>query len=168
MDSILELTDHDSSLTVDLASATDGLTGVSETGLPGISATSFCQVLKSEMARANRYNFLVSLLLLGIFPPPGSKCATERDRLSELACLLSATLRTTDYLGSLGNGLVGVIAPHSDLDTAALLLERLQTESVFSVFRRKTGCEIRAAYSVYPTDASTMTSLFSIALERIR
>jgi GGDEF domain-containing protein len=163
-----EPTDRDGDLTLDVASIPPEMAGLLDAGLPSFTATAFFQFLRSEVARANRYNFLVSLLLLRILPTPESKCTTERERLAELSYLLNASLRTTDYLGSLGDGLVGVIAPHSDLDTAARLLQRLQAQSLFSVFRRRTGCDLRAAFSVYPTDATTITSLFQIALERMR
>ncbi len=164
----LEPTDQGGDLTLDLASIPLEMAGLLDAGLPSFSATPFFQSLRSELARANRYNFLVSLLLLRILPNPESKCETERERLAELAYLLNATLRTTDFLAPLGKGLVGVIAPHSDLDTAARLLQRLQAESLFSVFRRRTGCDLRAAFSVYPTDATTIASLVEIALARMR
>lgn len=164
----LEPTDPNGDLTLDVASIPPEIAGLLDAGLPSFSATAFYQFLKAEMARANRYNFLVSLLLLRILPTSESKCETEREQLSELAFLLNSTLRTTDFLGSLGSGLVGVVAPHSDLDTAARLLQRLQGQSLFSIFRRRTGCDLRAAFSVYPTDATTITSLFDIALERMR
>jgi len=160
--------DHDCDLTLNVPSNAPEMAGLLDAGVPSFSATAFFQFLKMELARANRYNFLVSLLLLRILPTPGAKCETERERLAELAYFLNGALRTTDFLGSLGNGLVAVVAPHSDLDTAARLLQRLQGQSLFSVFRRRTGCDLRAAFSVYPTDATTITALFNIALERMQ
>lgn len=164
----LEPTDPDGQFTLDVAAIPPEIAGLLDAGLPSFSATAFYQFLQAELARANRYNFLVSLMLLRILPTPESKCESERDRLSELAYLLNSTLRTTDFLGSLGSGLLGVVAPHSDLDTAARLLHRLQGQSLFSIFQRRTGCDLRAAYSVYPTDATTITALFEIALQRMR
>ncbi len=164
----LEPTDRTGDLTLDVASIPPEIAGLLDAGLPSLSATAFFQFLKAELARASRYNFLVSLLLLRILPTPESKCETERERLAELAYLLNATLRTTDFLGSLGNGLVGIVAPHSDLDTASRLMERLECQSLFSIFQRRTGCELRGAFSVYPTDATTITALFDVALGRIR
>ncbi|MFB3903583.1 MAG: hypothetical protein ACE15E_09025 [Acidobacteriota bacterium] len=164
----LEPADHDTDLACDVASIPLEMAGLPDAGLPAFSKTAFFQFLKSEVVRANRYNFLVSLLLLQILPTPESKCETERERLAELAYLLDATLRTTDFLGSPDNGLVGIVAPHSDLDTAPRLLQRLQSQSLFAAFRRRTGCDVRAAYSVYPTDAATITALFDIALDRLR
>ncbi|RPJ59982.1 MAG: hypothetical protein EHM23_12025 [Acidobacteria bacterium] len=162
-----EPTDRGGDLSLDVVSSPAEAAGVMDPRLLSSSATSFLHHLQSELARANRYNFFVSLLLLTILPTPESKYLTEQERLAELACLLDQSLRTTDILGSVGNGLVGVIAPHSDLDTAARLLQRLQAQSLFSVFRKRTGCELRAAFSVYPTDATTPTCLFDIALARL-
>lgn len=163
-----EPADRDHDVTLDVTSIPSEMAGLLDNGLPSYTATVFFQFLRLELARASRYNFLVSLLLLRILPTPDSKCGTERERLGELAYLLNANLRTTDFLGSLGDGLVGVIAPHSDLDTAPRLLQRLQTQSLFSAFRRKTGCDLRAAFSVYPTDATTIASLVDIALQRMQ
>jgi len=163
----LEPTDRGDDLSLDVSSSPVDVAGVMDPALLTSVATSFLHQLQSELARANRYNFLVSLLLLSILPTPESKYLTEQERLAELAYLLDQSLRTTDILSSVGNGLVGVIAPHSDLDTAAKLLQRLQAQSLFSVFRKRTGCGLRAAFSVYPTDATTLTSLCDIALARL-
>jgi len=164
----LQPADLEGEVTVDVASIPPAMAGLLDVGLPSFSDTAFFQFLKSEIARANRYNFLVSLLLLRIIPTPESKCETELERRAELAHLLNATLRTTDFLGSLGERLIAVIVPHSDLDTATRLLQRLQAQSLFSAFRRRTGCNLRAAFSVYPTDATTITALIDITVERMR
>jgi len=168
MSFIMERADRDDDLTLDVASVPTELTGVLEAGLPSFDPTAFLQLLRLELARANRYNFLVSLLLMRILPTAAAKCETERERVSELAHLLNATLRTTDFLGSLGNGIVGVITPHSDSDTAARLLQRLQGQSLFWAFRRRTGCDLRAAFAVYPTDATTVAALLTVAMARMR
>ncbi len=161
-------TDRDHETTLDVASIPSEMAGPLDDGRPSYTAPVFSQLLRSELARASRYNFLVSLLVLRILPTPEAKCMTEQEQLGELARLLNANLRTTDFLGPLGDRLVGVIAPHSDLDTAPRLLQRLQTQSLFSAFRQKTGCDLRAAFAVYPTDATTIASLVDIALQRMR
>ncbi|HXK60432.1 MAG TPA: hypothetical protein PLP42_11125 [Acidobacteriota bacterium] len=132
-----------------------------------VCETDIFRSLKAEIARAARYNFLVCLLLLRIVPGCQPLVRSSRDQTCELTHLLDSTIRATDLLGSVGKGLVAVILPHSDQDTGPRLLERLQTECLFSAFRRRTACDLRASFSVYPTDATTLLDLFRVALGRL-
>jgi len=138
-----------------------------EPGPHSLSQKAFFRSLRAEIARATRYNFLVCVIVLRILPNTQSPFQPESEGASELTRLLDSTLRTTDTLGCLGRRLVGVIIPHSSENSATRLFERLQAESLFSAFRRRTGCDLRAAFSLYPTDAVSISGLVRVACQRL-
>lgn len=127
----------------------------------------FVHFLETELVRARRYNFFVSLLLAEIQPLGNGQEAGAAEALATLAERLNASLRRTDLLGQFGDNRLAVMAPHSDLQTAKRILARLESDSF--VFRLKSDGSylLRTSYAVYPRDASSLAALLQEAEARL-
>ena len=121
----------------------------------------FLRLLKLELRRAARYNFLASVMLLRIDPEVVGGNVTELPRA------LARTVRSTDVLGSLGSGMIGLIVPHADRQTAHRLLARLCLDSPIAALIQRTGASIQLGFGIYPTDATTLSGLLSVAFKRL-
>jgi hypothetical protein len=124
----------------------------------------FLEFLKWEMERAVRYNFGLSLLLFQIIRQTPS---AAQDLSAVLALALRRTVRSTDFLGTLASGVLGLIAPHADQRTPPGLLRRLESESVLAPFQEQEGTTLRFAYASFPFEASTLPAFLSTALTRL-
>lgn len=92
--------------------------------------------LSEEYERARRYNGSLSIVVTEIEDLPALRQtygpATEQQIVRHVSALLLARVRNVDFLAYLGDGLFGVLLPHSPLSSAARVAERL-SEGVASL-----------------------------------
>jgi diguanylate cyclase (GGDEF)-like protein len=97
------------------------------TGLP--TSDDFAIALEAEMARATRYGFPLSLLLIepdGLALADAAPDARARDRLLVAAAsVLRTSLRESDFAGSLGDGRLAVVLPHAAKTEAWAVAEKI-------------------------------------------
>jgi GGDEF domain-containing protein len=125
----------------------------------------FIHFLETELVRARRYNYFVSLLLADIQPLTGQAGAATA--IASLAERLNVSLRRTDLLGQLGENRLAVVAPHSDLQTARRILARLESDSFVFSLKSDVSYSLRTSYAVYPRDASSLAALLLEAEARL-
>ncbi len=128
----------------------------------------FVHFLETELVRARRYNFFVSLLMADLqSTEPDAAQGAARACMASLAESLNASLRRTDLIGCLGESRLAVVAPHSDLQTAKRILARLESDSFVFSLRRHNSYSLRTSYAVYPRDASSLAALLQEAEARL-
>lgn len=118
---------------------TDRLTGL-------LNRAKIDDILKSEIKRATRNEFALSVILVDIdyFKEVNDKHGHQTGDLilSEFATLLSNNIRETDFIGRWGGEEFLIICPHTDSDGTFALAENLRkrVESTsFSVIGNKTS-----------------------------
>lgn len=128
----------------------------------------FVHLLETELVRARRYNFFVSLLLADLRPTtPDVPEGAAKACLASLAGGLNASLRRTDLIGCLSDSRLAVVAPHSDLQTAKRIFARLESDSFVFSLQRDDSYSLRTSYAVYPRDASSLAALLLEAEARL-
>ncbi len=127
----------------------------------------FLHFLETELVRARRYNYFVSLLLADIQPLAGARQNGAAAAIASLAERLNASLRRTDLLGQLGDNRLAVVAPHSDLQTAKRILARLESDSFVFSLKSDDSYSLRTSYAVYPQDANSLAALLLEAESRL-
>lgn len=85
--------------------------------------------LSEEYERARRYNGSLSIVVAEVEDLPGLTQTygdpAEQQIVRHVSSLLLARVRNVDFLAYLGDGLFGVLLPHSPLSSAARVAERL-------------------------------------------
>ncbi len=123
----------------------------------------FLFLLRKELAGAERYNHLVSILL---FKPEGLARSEQRPRLDRLAEALANNVRKSDYVGSIKEGTLGIILSHTSMDGAGIVLERLRFEAI-GLSGGPQKAQFKAAYAVFPSEANSLESLCDLAIQRL-
>jgi hypothetical protein len=139
----------------------DELTGLLEEDKLCVKESVFLFFLESELYRAQRYNFFTSLLLFTI------EGEEESGELANLAAFLCDRVRVTDLVGCLGEKMLGVVLLNSNLVTADQTARRLANGAKLHVFRNDPRLRIKSAVAVYPTEASSVETLYSRARTRL-
>jgi len=127
----------------------------------------FLHFLETELVRARRYNYFVSLIIADVQPLAGAQQAGVAAAIASLAERLNASLRRTDLLGQLSDNRLAVVAPHSDLQTARRILARLESDSFVFSLKRDDTYSLRTSYAVYPRDANSLAALLLEAEARL-
>ncbi len=120
--------------------------------------------MDKELARAERYNPHVSILLLKIEGVP----KPEQDVwLARLALALADKVRRSDYLGNFEEGTLGVILICASAENARIVLERLRFEALICLSGGPQEIHLKTSYAVCPSEANLLESLCDLALQRL-
>jgi GGDEF domain-containing protein len=142
-------------------SVPDEVTGLLEEDKPCVRESVFFFFLESELARAQRYNFFTSLILFTI------EGHEEAEQLRNLAAFLNSRVRVTDLVGCLGDKMLGVVLLNSNLENADQTARRLTREAKLHLVGNDPNLLIKSAAAVYPTEASSVGTLYSRARTRL-
>jgi len=123
----------------------------------------FLSLLDKELARAERCNHFVSILLI---KPEGLAKSEQTPRLDQLARALANNVRKYDYVGSIKEGTLGIILSHTGIDSAGIVLERLRFEAI-GLSGGPQKVHFKAAYALYPSEANSLDSLCDLAIQRL-
>ncbi len=124
----------------------------------------FLPLLDKELARAERYNQYVSILLLKLEGVSGR----EQDFwLARLTQVLANKVRKSDCFGSFEEGTLGVILICAGADNARVALERLRVEALLCLSGGPQGMNLKTSYAVFPSEATSLDSLCDLATERL-
>jgi len=124
----------------------------------------FLPLLDKELARAERYNQYVSILLLKLEGVP----RRERDFwLERLAQVLADKVRKSDCFGGFEEGTLGVILICASAENARTALERLRVEALLYLSSGPQGITLKTSYAVFPSEATSLDSLCDLATERL-
>ncbi|HEY2930960.1 MAG TPA: hypothetical protein VGK99_04375 [Acidobacteriota bacterium] len=147
---------------IDPKRSPDDLLSILEPKIPCIKRDNFFYFLEQEVARAERYHFYVSLLLIRSY-------GADQTSLEELADFLSTQLRVTDYLGIIDKATVGIIILNAKPENSWGVLERLKSDFIRAGSKDgPTARKLVATLAVYPTEANSLRALYSTALRRMR
>ena len=124
----------------------------------------FLPLLDKELARAERYNQYVSILLLKLEGVPRQEQAFWRERLAQV---LADKVRKSDCLGGFEEGTLGVILICASAKRACIALERLRFEALLCLSGRRQGMTLKTSYAVYPSEANSLDSLCELATRRL-
>lgn len=125
---------------------------------------SFLPLLDKELARAERYNQYVSILLLKLEGVP----RREQDFwLERLAKVLADKVRKSDCFGGFEEGTLGVILICASAENARTALERLTVEALLYLSGGPQGITLKTSYAVFPSEATSLDSLCDLATERL-
>jgi len=125
---------------------------------------SFLPLLDKELARAERYNQYVSILLLKLEGVP----RREQDFwLERLAKVLADKVRKSDCFGGFEEGTLGVILICASAENARTALERLRVEALLYLSSGPQGITLKTSYAVFPSEATSLDSLCDLATERL-
>ncbi len=127
---------------------------------PGI----FLSFLDKNLARAERYNHFVSILL---FKPEGLQRLRQDSGLDRLARALANNVRKSDSVGSIQKGTLAVILLHSSINGAEIVLERLKFEGLIGLSGEPQKVDLKGSYAVYPSEANSLESLCDLAIQRL-
>ncbi len=122
----------------------------------------FLSLLDKELARAERYNHFVSILL---FKPEG--LAKSEQVLGQLARALANNVRKSDYVGSIKEGTLGIILSHTGIDSAGIVLERLRSAALICLSGGPREIHLKTSYAVCPSEANLLESLCDLAVQRL-
>ena len=124
----------------------------------------FLSLLDKELARAQRYNQHVSLLLLKIEGVP----RREQDSwLARLAQVLANKVRKSDCFGGFEEGTLGVVLICASSEKARIALERLRFEALLCLSGGHQGITLKTSYAVFPSEANSLDSLCELATQRL-
>ena len=124
----------------------------------------FLSLLDKEMARAERYNQHVSILLLKL---EGVQKREQDFWLERLAQVLADKVRKSDCFGGFEKGTLGVILICASAERARMALERLRVEALLCLSRGPQGLTLKTSYAEYPSEATSLDSLCDLATERL-
>src|SRR3990170_378004 len=125
----------------------------------------FLYLLDLEVKRARRYQNFLSLLMLNL------KQLSKDDGKYFLVCqqalgrLLSAELRETDLLGSLGKNSLVVLLPYADPSAGGIAKSRFEDILKYYDFRNK-GFEVLVDQRCFPLNGTDAIDLIGEALKR--
>ena len=124
----------------------------------------FLSLLDKELARAERYNQHVSVLLLKIEGVPRQ----EQDVwLARLVQGLADKVRKSDCFGIFGPGTLGVILICASAEKARMALERLRFEALLCLSAGHQGLALKTSYAAFPSEANSLDSLCDLATQRL-
>ncbi len=124
----------------------------------------FLSLLDKELARAERYNQHVSILLLKLEGVP----RREQDfGLARLVQVLAGKVRKSDCFGGFEEGTLGVILICASAERARIALERLRFEALLCLSGGHPGTTLKTSYAVYPSEANSLDSLCELATQRL-
>ncbi|MDH3458754.1 MAG: sensor domain-containing diguanylate cyclase [Gemmatimonadota bacterium] len=147
----------------------DPLTGVFNRGY-------FDSLLPRELERAKRYHAATSLLLVDVDRFKHINDAhghQEGDRvLTLLSGILSRSVRAADTVCRYGGEEFAVILPHTDLEVAASLAERIRTQvatesAAAEVSLKVERITVTVGVTTFPTEASDASELVAVADRRL-
>ena len=124
----------------------------------------FLPLLDKELARAERYNQYVSILLLKLEGVPGREQSFWLERLAQV---LANKVRKSDCFGGFEEGTLGVILICASADNARIALERLRVEALLCLSGGPQGITLKTSYAVFPSEATSFDSLCDLATDRL-
>ena len=124
----------------------------------------FLPLLDKELARAERYNQYVSILMLKLEGVPGRE---QKFWLERLAQVLAGKVRKSDCFGVFEEGTLGVILICASAENARIALERLRVEALLCLSGGPQGITLKTSYAVFPSEATSLDSLCDLATERL-
>ena len=124
----------------------------------------FLPLLDKELARAERYNQYVSILLLKLEGVPGREQSFWLERLAQV---LADKVRKSDCFGGFEEGTLGVILICASAENARIALERLRAEALLCLSGGPQGITLKTSYAVFPSEATSLDSLCDLATERL-
>jgi len=124
----------------------------------------FLPLLDKELARAERYNQYVSILLLKLEGVPRREQDFWLDRLAQV---LADKVRKSDCFGGFEEGTLGVILICASAENARTALERLRVEALLYLSSGPQGITLKTSYAVFPSEATSLDSLCDLATERL-
>ena len=134
-----------------------------ELNLTFLDPRNFLFFLDKELACAERYNHFVSILLL---EPESLSKSKQSSNLDRLAQALASHVRRSDSVGSLKQGTLGIILSHTSSEGALSVLERLKLEATY-LSGGPQKVRLRTSCASYPSEANSVKSLCSLALQRL-
>jgi len=120
-------------------------------------------LLDKELACAERYNHCVSILLL---KPESLSKSKQGSSLDPLAQALASHVRRSDSVGSIKQGTLGIILSHTGSEGALSVLKRLKLEAMY-LSGGPQNVRLKASCVSYPSEANSVESLCSLALQRL-
>jgi len=124
----------------------------------------FLPLLDKELARAERYNQYVSILLLRLEGVSGQEQSFWLERLAQV---LADKVRKSDCFGGFEEGTLGVILICASAKNARIALERLRVEALLCLSGGPQGITLKTSYAVFPSEATSLDSLCDLATERL-
>ncbi len=125
----------------------------------------FLSLLDKELARAERYNQYVSILLFKLAGVPRRE---QNFWLARLAQVLADQVRKSDCFGGFEEGTLGVILICASAEKARIVLERLRVEALLLCLSGgHQGITLKTSYAVFPSEATSLDSLCDLATERL-
>ncbi len=124
----------------------------------------FLSLLDKELARAERYNYFASILLLRVEGVPGRERAFWLARLTQV---LANKVRKSDWVGNFEEGTLGVILICASAASARIVLERLRLEALICLSGGPQEIHLTTSYAVYPSEANLLESLCDLAVHRL-
>ena len=124
----------------------------------------FLPLLDKELARAERYNQYVSILLLKLEGVPGREQSFWLERLAQV---LADKVRKSDCFGGFEEGTLGVILICASAENARIALERLRVEALLCLAGGPQGITLKTSYAVFPSEATSFDSLCDLATDRL-
>ncbi len=124
----------------------------------------FLPLLNKELARAERYNHFVSILLLRVEGVPGRERTLWLARLTQV---LANKVRQSDWFGNFEEGTLGVILICASAESARIVLERLRLEALICLSGGPQEIHLKTSYAVYPSEANLLESLCDLAIQRL-
>ncbi len=124
----------------------------------------FLSLLDKELARAERYNHFVSILLLRVEGVPGRERAFW---LARLAQVLANKVRKFDCFGNFEKGTLGIILVCAGVESVRIVLERLRFEALICLSGGTQEIHLKTSYAVYPSEANLLESLCDLAIQRL-
>ena len=119
----------------------------------------FDQVVNRELARRNRYNLAISLVMLDIdnFKEINDTYGHDAgdQALKAIADIISSCARNSDIVARYGGEEFGVVLPQTEPANAVIFAERARTAIEQSVFNIKTGVEVNLTLSLGVAGASS-------------
>ena len=124
----------------------------------------FLPLLDKELARAERYNQYVSILLLKLEGVSGREQSFWLERLAQV---LADKVRKSDCFGGFEEGTLGVILICASAANARIALERLRVEALLCLAGGPQGITLKTSYAVFPSEATSLDSLCDLATDRL-
>ncbi len=124
----------------------------------------FLPLLDKELARAERYNQYVSILLLKLEGVSGREQSFWLERLAQV---LANKVRKSDCFGGFEEGTLGVILICASAENARIALERLRVEALLCLAGGPQGITLKTSYAVFPSEATSFDSLCDLATDRL-
>lgn len=124
----------------------------------------FSYFMSQELARAERYGSFVSLLVIRFAVGNGVEQAEVAFAIGKI---LRSQLRKTDLIGMPEPSLFSVSLLHSKVENAQKVLARLALEISMQVPNRTRLLGLETGAAVFPTEANSLESMWSLARARL-